>query len=334
MTPSTTLNPMDRPPERRGTRGKWTSLVLALVVNLLFVGVLVFSMSWQNREPQAVTAELYAPPPPPEPTPRVHLPALKPIQPPPEPAPPKLLPAPPPVLEKPQVPDADIALKAKREAEKRQQELAQQEARRQEELRKQEEIRKQEEARKQDELRKQQAAQLAEQKRQAELKERQQKQIEAMRAQAAKEEQLRRQAEREQAMRAQAEREANMRAQAEREARMRAQGEQEARVRAEQAAAGAARSRAEADWINRIRARIRGNINLPPDIAGNPEAVFDVVQLPTGEILDVKLRKSIGVPAYDSAVQRAILKSSPLPKPPQADMFERNLELRFRPLDQ
>jgi colicin import membrane protein len=135
-------------------------------------------------------------------------------------------------------------------------------------------------------------------------------------------------------MRAQAEREANMRAQAEREARMRAQAAQEARGRAEQAAAGAARSRAEADWINRIRARIRGNINLPPDIPGNPEAVFDVVQLPTGEILDVKLRKSSGVPAYDSAVQRAIVKSSPLPKPPQAGMFERNLELRFRPLDQ
>jgi colicin import membrane protein len=135
-------------------------------------------------------------------------------------------------------------------------------------------------------------------------------------------------------MRAQAEREANMRAQAERESRMRAQAEQEARMRAEHAAAGAARSRAEADWINRIRSRIRNNINLPADMSGNPEAVFDVVQLPTGEIIDVKLRKSSGVPAYDNAVQRAILKSSPLPKPPQADMFERSLELRFRPLDQ
>jgi hypothetical protein len=33
-------------------------------------------------------------------------------------------------------------------------------------------------------------------------------------------------------------------------------------------------------------------------------------------------------------VQRGILKSSPLPKPVPADLFQRNLELRFRPLDQ
>ena len=86
--------------------------------------------------------------------------------------------------------------------------------------------------------------------------------------------------------------------------------------------------------IEGAEGRIRGNINLPPDIPGNPEAVFDVVQLPTGEIIDVKLRKSSGVRAYDEAVQRAILKSSPLPKPVPADLFQRSLELRFRPLDQ
>ena len=53
-----------------------------------------------------------------------------------------------------------------------------------------------------------------------------------------------------------------------------------------------------------------------------------------GEIIDVKLRKSSGVHAYDDAVQRAILKASPLPKPVPADLFQRSLELHFRPLDQ
>src|SRR4029078_257917 len=119
-----------------------------------------------------------------------------------------------------------------------------------------------------------------------------------------------------------------------REWHLRAQADQEARTRAAEAAAGAARSRAQADWIDKIRIRIRNNIKPPPDIPRNPESVFDIVQLPTGEIIDVKLRKSSGVPAYDNAVQRAILKSSPLPKPNPADLFQRNLELRFRPLDQ
>jgi colicin import membrane protein len=31
---------------------------------------------------------------------------------------------------------------------------------------------------------------------------------------------------------------------------------------------------------------------LPPELPGNPEAIFEVVQLPTGEIIDVQLRKS------------------------------------------
>lgn len=98
-------------------------------------------------------------------------------------------------------------------------------------------------------------------------------------------------------------------------------------------AADAAQAKAMDDYIRRIQARIKGNVVLPPDIAGNPEAVFDVLQLPTGEIIDVQLRKSSGVRAYDEAVQRAIMKASPLPKPDVADLFRRNLTLKFRPSD-
>ena len=77
----------------------------------------------------------------------------------------------------------------------------------------------------------------------------------------------------------------------------------------------------------------RGNVILPPELPGNPEAIFEVVQLPTGEIIDVQLRKSSGVKAYDEAVQRAILKSSPLPRPDRPEQFQRALSLKFRPLD-
>jgi colicin import membrane protein len=97
--------------------------------------------------------------------------------------------------------------------------------------------------------------------------------------------------------------------------------------------AAAANARALASWVDRIRARIRGYILLPPDLKGNPEAIFDVVLLPTGEVLSVKLRKSSGHAGYDQAVERAILKSSPLPKPDRPELFQRELELRFRPLD-
>ena len=100
------------------------------------------------------------------------------------------------------------------------------------------------------------------------------------------------------------------------------------------ARASQAKDRAMADYIGRIRARIRGNIILPPDIKGNPEAVFEVVQFPSGEILSVHLKKTSGHAIYDAAVERAIHKSSPLPKPASGELFSRTLELRFHPLDE
>ena len=105
-----------------------------------------------------------------------------------------------------------------------------------------------------------------------------------------------------------------------------------ANIKAAQSAS--ARSKATADYIGKITGKIKGNLVLPPDIRGNPEAIFDVVQLPSGEILSVRLKKSSGHAAYDSAIERAILKSSPLPKPEQGDLFSRALELKFRPLEE
>jgi colicin import membrane protein len=100
----------------------------------------------------------------------------------------------------------------------------------------------------------------------------------------------------------------------------------------EQASANA---RGLATWTDKIRAKIRGRIPVQAvqDVPGNPEAVFDVSLLPTGEVLQVKMRKSSGYKGYDDAVERAILGSSPLPKPEPASLFQRQLELRFRPQD-
>lgn len=97
--------------------------------------------------------------------------------------------------------------------------------------------------------------------------------------------------------------------------------------------AAAASNKSLATWIDRIKIKIRNNILLPPGIQGNPEAIFDVVQLPTGEILSVKLRKSSGVAALDNAIERAVLKSSPLPKPDGGVAAPREFELKYKPLD-
>jgi colicin import membrane protein len=105
---------------------------------------------------------------------------------------------------------------------------------------------------------------------------------------------------------------------------------EESRLNAQRAAAN---RQAFDEYVNRIRSKIRSNIVIPEGIVGNPEAVFDVVQLPGGDILTPKLRTSSGNKAYDDAVERAILKSSPLPKPSKPELFQRELTLKFRPRD-
>ena len=96
----------------------------------------------------------------------------------------------------------------------------------------------------------------------------------------------------------------------------------------------AATSRALATWTDKIRAKIRGNIIYDLSrVPGNPEAVFDVTLLPTGEVLTVNRRTSSGNPGYDEAVERAIWKSSPLPQPDSPGIFRRQLELHFHPQD-
>jgi colicin import membrane protein len=263
------------PPQRARSpqsAAKWAAAILAIAVHVAFVLFLVFSVNWQNRKPEPVTAELYAPSatpkaepakPPPEP-PKPEPP--KPEPPKPEPPKPSVeAPKPPPVEQ----PKPDIALKEK-----------------------QERLKKEQAERDRKEKEKQDADKKAQEKRLAEARERQAREAQALQAQAERERQAQ-----------------------------------------QKAAADAAHAKADADYIRRIQAKIRGNVVVPPDLQGDPEAVFDVVQLPTGEIIDVQLGKSSGVRAYDEAVQRAIIKSSPLPRPDTPDMFRRNLTLKFRPRD-
>ena len=69
---------------------------------------------------------------------------------------------------------------------------------------------------------------------------------------------------------------------------------------------------------------------MPPDLPGNPAVEFDVTLLPGGDILDVKMRRTSGYPAFDSAVERGIFMSKPLPLPPDPALFSkfRNLNVK------
>jgi len=115
---------------------------------------------------------------------------------------------------------------------------------------------------------------------------------------------------------------AEQKRQAERVRRSKIEAERQAKQQAA-AAARAAEQQLVDDYKVRISAKVRSRVLMPPDISGNPEALYEVVLLPGGDVLSVKLKKSSGVPAYDTAVEKAIWAAQPLPVP-SADLFQDN----------
>lgn len=73
--------------------------------------------------------------------------------------------------------------------------------------------------------------------------------------------------------------------------------------------------RGEASYISKVGAKIRSNTvyAVPPSVTGNPSVEYDIRLLPDGNLRGLTLRKSSGVPGFDTAVARAIEKSQPFP---------------------
>jgi len=301
--------------------GRVASGILALLVHLLFFGMLVFGISWQKKIVGPVVVDLWeelpapvtkaSPPPkivqtPPKPAPEVR-------KEPPPPPPPK-------VAAPPKPSPAEIELREKIRKQKEEEEakrLEEKKALEAEKRRLEEERRAEEEAKRleQEKLKREEEARRLEE----------QKQLEEQR----RAEELRREEERR-------ERAAAVERERQQQEAQRKQREADEGKRRAEAAARAAQQKLIDDWKARIQAKIKGRVVVPANIQGNPEARFDVVLLPGGEVLSATLRKSSGVAAYDAAVERAIMAAQPLPVPSETDLFQENfrvLALVFRPKD-
>ena len=95
------------------------------------------------------------------------------------------------------------------------------------------------------------------------------------------------------------------------------------------AAQGAVTNKIVDEYVARIRAKIKRNIVIPPDVPENIQAEFKVVLIPGGSVLSTRLVKPSGNSAYDEAVDRAIMKADPLPLPPDVSLFSRFRELHL-----
>jgi colicin import membrane protein len=117
------------------------------------------------------------------------------------------------------------------------------------------------------------------------------------------------------------------RLEAERQAELRRSMEEEERVMA------ARSSGAMASWIQAIQARIQRAWIRPPSARAGIDCVLNVTQIPGGEVTSVSVGQCNGDEAVRESIEAAAYRASPLPPPPDPALFERNLEIRFRPVD-
>ncbi|MDR3393295.1 MAG: cell envelope integrity protein TolA [Sulfuriferula sp.] len=279
--------------------GRLPAAALAILVHLLFFALLVYSVNWKTHAPEPVMVELWQAPPPisNQPAP-VQKPQVAPVAKP-----------------EPAVPDPDIALAEQKRKLKEQQAraaelLAQQQA---------------EQKLEQQKIEQQKAAQqqaLAQQK--IEQQKIEQQKIAQQKVEQQKVDQQKKQAALRQLIAQQAQSEIKT------ESARALSNSRQAALASKQADE---QSRMKAEYQDRIKAKIRSKIILPDGLQGNPQARFEVSVLPTGDVMQVKLLHPSGQPAYDNAVERAILKASPLPMPPDPALVGefRDLDLKFSP---
>ena len=298
---------------------RWPAIALAAAVHAGLLAFLYIGVNWQNNEPVAVEAEVWdmktqaaAPPRPP---PEVAEP-----QPAPAPVPtPRVVQPPPPPVEQPVAPKPpDIALE--REKQRKAEKLKQLEEKKLDDAKLAKERKAEELAEKKAEKKAQELADKKAEKKAAEL--------------AGKN-----LAEKKLADQVKADKLAKARQEADEQKKLdKVRADEMRRITAGAGTSGeAAKStapRSDAGYIASITSKVKSTTSYSgsTDVPGNPKAEFKVEQLPTGEIISARLVKSSGIPAFDDAVEKGIIKASPLPKKKDGTV-ERTLVIAFKMKD-
>lgn len=307
------------------------SFVLAVVVHAALLAFLWIGVSWTAKTPITVEAEVWdmsvqtaaAPELPPEPAPQVEPtpePEPEPVRTPPPP--------PPPAVEQPApTPAPDIALQREKERkaeEAKKKDLAEKREREREE--------KLAEQKKRDEAERKEKALADKKEAEAEKKKKDAEKLAEDKKKAADEKKKADALAAADKKKADAAKAKTAAAEAAKLDKMRA--EEIKRMTGAMGTTGtAAKStgpKSDGGYIAAITAAIKSSTAYPgnTDVTGNPRATFRVDQLPTGEIMSVRLVKSSGVPEFDRAVENGIKKASPLPKKKDGTV-ERTLDVNF-----
>jgi len=126
------------------------------------------------------------------------------------------------------------------------------------------------------------------------------------------------------------------RVRAEREASLqRALSEEIAATEAAEArrAAAARAASLSAQWAAAIQARVQRAWIRPASAQAGLDCRVAVTQAMGGTVIRVEVKECNGDEAVRQSLEAAVFRASPLPAPSEPSLFERNIELRFRPND-
>ena len=84
-------------------------------------------------------------------------------------------------------------------------------------------------------------------------------------------------------------------------------------------------------WVGQISARIQRAWLRPPSARPGIQCVLHITQAPGGAVLSAKIESCNGDQAVRESIEAAAYRASPLPPPPDPSLFERDLEVTFRP---
>ena len=88
-----------------------------------------------------------------------------------------------------------------------------------------------------------------------------------------------------------------------------------------------------AQWAQAIQARVQRAWIRPPSAKAGLDCLVIVTQVPGGTVVRAEVRSCNGDEAVKQSIEAAVFRASPLPPPPDPALFERTLELRFRPYE-
>lgn len=83
-------------------------------------------------------------------------------------------------------------------------------------------------------------------------------------------------------------------------------------------------------YIEDIKAVIRNNWRKPGNAGNNDTCQVYVRQIPGGQIVSYQVTKCTGDALFQRSVELALSKSSPLPSPPDPDVFDRDIIFNFK----